>query len=71
MRLLSGLVVTFLLALSVPRASGGELLDHELFKICYAPSFRLARYVQYELTAEQLKKRFIKRDADPFDVEPS
>lgn len=48
-------------------------IDHQYFKIGYDPDLRLARYVIYQVTAEQLKsKKATRRNrfkADPYLVE--
>lgn len=45
------------------------VLDHKYFIVHYDPRFRLARYVTYTLTAEQLKKPAKKR-RDKFFADP-
>jgi endonuclease G len=36
-------------------------LDHKYFEVFYSPEYRLAKYVRYTLTAEQLRARRFKR----------
>jgi len=46
-----------------PQRKNSVLLNHKYFEIQYDPSFRLARYVKYQLTKENLRgKRFKRKD---------
>ncbi len=50
-------------------ASVEEVIDYKFFKIVYDSKLRIAKYVSYTLTAENLKKKPIKRK-DRFRVDP-
>ncbi|MGE3756539.1 MAG: DNA/RNA non-specific endonuclease [Pseudobdellovibrionaceae bacterium] len=45
-------------------------MNHGFLKIIYDKKFKIARTVKYELTAENLRERYIKRDTDPFAIDP-
>lgn len=46
------------------------LLDHGALQIAFSERHGIAVYVRYQLTAEQLRARFIRRDANPFAPDP-
>lgn len=49
---------------------GALALDHGILQIAFSTQHKIALYAKYELTAKNLRERFIDRDEDPFAPDP-
>lgn len=56
--------------IAVQLPTGALALDHGILQIAFSTKQKIALYAKYELTAADLRARFIHRDANPFTPDP-